>query len=131
MQWINPVPVQNPEQALWIKDGCLSDCAAFLAGSDFEFEPCATWNFHLGMQAQSVPGSGQFNTPEIGSVSHTQSFLIAPSTPDSDTAQQQINESANRPQPVPIVPSSATSNAATSTQTPLREERRRPLFESR
>ena len=114
MQGVNAVPVKNSEEAQWIEDGRLTNGAPCLTRSHFKLKPCATGNFHFGAEPQTTILLDRFNPPEIESVPDSQSILITPSASHSHTTKQQVNETADRPQPVSVIPPRATADAALS-----------------
>jgi hypothetical protein len=64
------------------------------------------------MQPKPASGLEQLDTPKIQSIPDPQSFLVAPSASHSNTSKQQIYKTSYRPQPVSVVPASATADSA-------------------
>lgn len=86
MQWIESVPIDQPEQADGIKDRRLANLRTTVARFYFEFQPGTPRYFHFGSKSQMSIRLIVLNAPPVQYIPDSELFSIATSAAFADAA---------------------------------------------
>ena len=112
MNGIQRVPVAAPAEAGWVEDGRLPDRAGALAPRrDVELQPAASGQLHLGGEPQPDVRPADVDAPAVEDVAGREVLAVAPAPPHADPAEQAVDETAQPPQPVAVVPAVGAADA--------------------
>ena len=120
MERIDAVPVDQSKKSQRIEDGRLANRTALFARSDLKFEPGTSGQLHFGVQPQTPWRFVKLHAPEVERIADAQLLGITAASSHADAAHEQVQETAQRPQPVTVVPAGATANAANRRERLLR-----------
>ena len=100
VQRVDCVPVEKAEQTNGVEYRRLANHRAVAVRLDLELEPGASGKLHLRDQTQPAVRLVGLDPPEIDGISHRQLLRVAATTPHAHPTEQQINETAQPPQPI-------------------------------
>src|SRR5438034_4616412 len=104
MNRVEGVPVREPCEAVRIEDRCLAQCRSGLVAVDLELQPDAPWGLHLSREPQEPILLEGLHPPEVECVSHRQPNGIPTSPAKTDAADDRVDEAAQPPEAVCVVP---------------------------
>jgi hypothetical protein len=120
MQWINKVPIRKSRQADRIEHSGLPNLRSASRRLSFEFEPRSAGQTHLGQDSQTTVWLKGFYSPAIDGVADADMVSIAATAAKPDAADQQVEQSAQLPQTIGVIPSSVASDLPNRDKSVLR-----------
>ncbi len=111
VQGVDDVPVGQSEETGRIENGGLADSGGFIVSFHFELQPCTSGQFHLGQKPQAPARFEYLHPPAIEGIAHREGIRVAPASTHSHAAGEQVEETAQFPQPVGIIPARISTDA--------------------
>src|SRR6266508_318842 len=111
MNRVKGVPVREPCEAVGIEDRCLAQCRSGRVAVDLELQPDAPRSLHLGSEPQEPILFEGLDPPEVERVSHRQLNGIPTPAAKTDAADELVQEAAQPPEPVSVVPAGLAADS--------------------
>src|SRR6266581_3008367 len=123
MNRVKGVPVRESCEPVGIEDRCLAECRSGLVAVDLELQPDAPRGLHLGGEPQEPILLEGLDPPEVERVSHRQPNGIPTPAAKTDAADELVQEAAQPPEAVSVVPAGLAADSLDRRERLLRRRR--------
>ena len=109
MNRIQKVPIKLAKYSHRIEDRCLANHRPGAVLFDLKLQPGPAGQAHFCRQSQQVVALDLFNTPEINCIPRQEPIRVTSAATHTRTAEQQVQQPPNLPEPISVVPASLTA----------------------
>ena len=120
---VERVPVREPREPVGIEDRGLAQGRSGFVAVDLELQPDAPGGLHLGREPQETILLESLHAPEVEGVSDSQPNRIPASAAQTDAADDRVQEAAQPPEGVCVVPARLAADPLNRRERPLRRRR--------